>query len=75
MRPVGKARMYVLATRATEEEDFARKRTRHLASKGVRVRERDSVAWSFDAGETTRTVDGSDPAADPDGAPGTDGDP
>jgi DNA excision repair protein ERCC-3 len=39
MRPLGRARMYVLATRGTEEEEFARGRTRHLASKGVRVRE------------------------------------
>jgi len=41
MRPVGKARMYVLATRGTDEEDFARRRMRHLAEKGVRVREYD----------------------------------
>jgi DNA excision repair protein ERCC-3 len=53
MRPVGKARMYVLATRGTQEEEFARQRTRHLAAKGVRVRERDSAAWSFEAGEAT----------------------
>ncbi|WP_254822671.1 DEAD/DEAH box helicase [Haloglomus halophilum] len=53
MRPVGKARMYVLATRGTKEEEFARQRTRHLAAKGVRVRERDSAAWSFEAGEAT----------------------
>ncbi|WP_299237022.1 DEAD/DEAH box helicase [Natronomonas sp.] len=39
MRPVGKARMYVLATQGTTEEDFARKRTKHLAARGVRVRE------------------------------------
>jgi DNA excision repair protein ERCC-3 len=44
MRPVGRARMYVLATRGTREEDFARQRMRHLAGKGVRVRETDSVA-------------------------------
>ena len=43
MRPVGKARMYVLATRGTEEEDFARNRTKHLAARGVRVRETDPV--------------------------------
>jgi DNA excision repair protein ERCC-3 len=60
MRPVGKARMYVLATRGTEEEEFARQRTRHLAAKGVRVRERDSVAWSFAAGETDRDPSASD---------------
>jgi DNA excision repair protein ERCC-3 len=46
MRPVGRARMYVLATLGTEEEDFARQRTRHLAGKGVQVRERESVAYA-----------------------------
>ncbi|PSQ20022.1 helicase [Halobacteriales archaeon QS_9_67_17] len=46
MRPVGKARMYVLATRASKEEEFARSRTRHLQGKGIRVRER--PAESFD---------------------------
>ncbi len=40
MRPSGSARMYVLATRGTREEEFARRRTRHLAEKGVRVYER-----------------------------------
>ena len=39
MRPVGRARLFVLATRGTREEDFARRRMRHLAEKGVRVRE------------------------------------
>jgi DNA excision repair protein ERCC-3 len=48
MRPVGRARMYVLATLGTEEEDFARQRTRHLAGKGVRVRERGSAAYAED---------------------------
>ncbi len=42
MRPVGRARMIVLATRGTVEEDFARQRMRHLASKGVRVQETDA---------------------------------
>ncbi|PSP99511.1 helicase [Halobacteriales archaeon QS_4_70_19] len=60
MRPVGKARMYVLATRGTQEEEFARQRTRHLAAKGVRVRERDSAAWSFEAGEATPVEAGAD---------------
>ncbi len=50
MRPVGKARMYVLATRGTEEEDFARKRTKHLAARGVRVREADPVAFAEPSG-------------------------
>ncbi|MFB6122310.1 MAG: DEAD/DEAH box helicase [Haloferacaceae archaeon] len=39
MRPAGSARVYVLATRGTREEDFARRRMRHLAEKGIRVRE------------------------------------
>jgi len=42
MRPTGSARMYVLATRGTREEEFARQRVRHLAEKGVRVTERDA---------------------------------
>ncbi len=42
MRPTGRARMHVLATRGTREEEFARQRTRHLAEKGVRVTERDA---------------------------------
>ncbi|UWM56847.1 DEAD/DEAH box helicase [Salinirubellus salinus] len=56
MRPVGRARMYVLATLGTEEEDFARQRTRHLAGKGVQVRERESVAYA----EGTPGRDGGD---------------
>jgi DNA excision repair protein ERCC-3 len=40
MRPTGRARMYVLATRGTREEEFARQRMRYLAEKGVRVTER-----------------------------------
>ncbi|MFW6321865.1 MAG: DEAD/DEAH box helicase [Halohasta sp.] len=39
MRPVGSAVMYVLATRGTREEDFAQRQMRHLAGKGVRIRE------------------------------------
>ena len=39
MRPAGKAVVYVLATQGTEEEEFARRRTRYLAGKGVRVHE------------------------------------
>ncbi|MEF8901525.1 MAG: DEAD/DEAH box helicase [Halovenus sp.] len=42
MRPTGRARMYVLATRGTREEEFARQRMRYLAEKGVRVTERDA---------------------------------
>jgi DNA excision repair protein ERCC-3 len=41
MRPVGGARMYVLATRGTEEEEFARRQVRHLQSKGIHVMEAD----------------------------------
>ena len=48
MRPVGKARMYVLATQGTTEEDFARKRTKHLAARGVRVRETPPVTTGVD---------------------------
>ncbi|MFB6242868.1 MAG: DEAD/DEAH box helicase, partial [Halobaculum sp.] len=40
MRPSGTALVYVLATRGTSEEEFARRRMQHLSSKGVRVRER-----------------------------------
>lgn len=40
MRPAGKAEVYVLATQGSNEEEFARRRTQHLAGKGVRVRER-----------------------------------
>lgn len=40
MRPAGKAVVYVLATQGTDEETFVRRRTRYLASKGVRVHER-----------------------------------
>ncbi|EFW92933.1 DNA repair helicase, partial [Haladaptatus paucihalophilus DX253] len=32
-------RMYVLATRGTREEEFARQQLRHLASKGIRIQE------------------------------------
>jgi len=39
MRPAGKAQVYVLATKGTDEEEFARRRTRFLAGKGVRISE------------------------------------
>ncbi|MDZ7702645.1 MAG: DEAD/DEAH box helicase [Halobacteriales archaeon] len=45
MRPVGRALLYVLATRGTQEEEFARRRMRHLAGKGIRVREAPAAAW------------------------------
>jgi len=41
MRPEGNARVYVLATRGTREEEFARQRLRHLSGKGIRVTETD----------------------------------
>jgi DNA excision repair protein ERCC-3 len=40
MRPAGGALVYVLATRGTREEDFARKRLQHLGRKGMTIRER-----------------------------------
>ena len=76
MRPMGKARMYVLATRGTQEEEFARKRTRHLASKGVRVRETEAE-FEIDDGEPTAmdlTGDGEDEPAQTAGEAGTGGD-
>ncbi len=39
MRPDGSALVYVLATRGSSEEEFAQRQMRHLARKGVRVRE------------------------------------
>ena len=44
MRPAGEARMVVLATRGTTEEDFVRRQMRHLASKGIRVTEQTAEA-------------------------------
>ncbi|WP_254280104.1 DEAD/DEAH box helicase [Haloarcula marina] len=44
MRPAGDARMVVLATRGTTEEDFVRRQMRHLASKGIRVNETEAEA-------------------------------
>ena len=62
MRPIGRSRMYVLATRGSREEDFARKRTRHLAARGVRVREGEPAAFDGDdVGDPTAAT----PAADP----------
>jgi DNA excision repair protein ERCC-3 len=37
MRPAGGSKVYVLATRGTSEEEFAQRRMRHLAEKGIRV--------------------------------------
>ncbi len=66
MRPTGRARMYVLATRGTREEEFARQRMRHLQEKGVRVTERDAervdsrqeTGDPAESAETEETLDG-----------------
>ena len=50
MRPTGRAQMYVLATQGSREEDFARRRMRHLAEKGVRVTET-TVEMELDTSE------------------------
>ncbi|MCU4754195.1 DEAD/DEAH box helicase [Halobacteria archaeon AArc-curdl1] len=39
MRPAGGALVYVLATRGTREEDFARRQLQHLGRQGLTVRE------------------------------------
>ena len=39
MRPAGRSTVYVLATRGTEEEDFARHQLRYLQGKGMKVSE------------------------------------
>ncbi|AGB16232.1 DNA/RNA helicase, superfamily II [Halovivax ruber XH-70] len=39
MRPAGGALVYVLATRGSREEDFARRQLQHLGRKGISVRE------------------------------------
>ena len=44
MRPAGDAKMVVLATRGTTEEDFVRRQMRHLASKGIQVTEHEAHA-------------------------------
>jgi DNA excision repair protein ERCC-3 len=44
MRPEGRSLVYVLATRGSNEEDFAQRRMRHLSSKGVRVTEGEAEA-------------------------------
>jgi len=44
MRPEGRSLVYVLATRGSDEEAFARRRMRHLSSKGVRVTETEAEA-------------------------------
>ncbi|MFC7154582.1 DEAD/DEAH box helicase [Halomarina halobia] len=52
MRPAGSALLYVLATRGTVEEDYARHQLRHLAGKGIRVNEGDApMAVEGDGGK------------------------
>jgi DNA excision repair protein ERCC-3 len=51
MRPAGEARMILLATRGTTEEDFVRRQMRHLASKGIQVTETESEAVESPADE------------------------
>ena len=70
MRPTGSARMYVLATRGTREEEFARQRMRHLAEKGVRVTERDSET---DPGPGDESDGDENTGSEMESAPGTDG--
>ena len=65
MRPEGRSLVYVLATRGSNEEDFAQRRLRHLSSKGVRVSESEAetgtVAAELDDRDTADTgSDGSD---------------
>ena len=40
MRPAGGALVYILATRGTREEEFARRQLQHLGRKGLTVREK-----------------------------------
>jgi DNA excision repair protein ERCC-3 len=81
MRPEGTARVYVLATAGTREEDLARNRTRHLAEKGVQVTEttverRGEDADGTEEGEAGAAAegdvggsDGGDPSMDGDETP------
>jgi DNA excision repair protein ERCC-3 len=65
MRPEGTAQVYLLATQGTGEEEFARKRTRHLAEKGVQVTETrvegdgtdEPVVEADEAGDDARSRD------------------
>jgi len=51
MRPAGSAIVYVLATRGSREEEFAREQLRHLAGKGVRVNETEFEALDDGSGD------------------------
>jgi DNA excision repair protein ERCC-3 len=48
MRPAGGALVYVLATRGTREEEFARRQLQHLGRKGITVREQNVDSASTD---------------------------
>ncbi len=63
MRPTGSSTVYVLATRGTREEEFARKRMRHLAKKGISVRET-NLDGSDDAGGPDDAGDGAESATE-----------
>ena len=39
MRPVGNSKIYILATRGSKEEDFAKRQMQHLVEKGIQVSE------------------------------------
>ncbi|SDQ94558.1 DEAD/DEAH box helicase [Natronobacterium texcoconense] len=54
MRPAGGALVYVLATRGTREEEFARRQLQHLGRKGMTVREQtvEREQTSDDSSET-----------------------
>jgi DNA excision repair protein ERCC-3 len=60
MRPAGRALMYVVATRGTSEEEFARRQMQHLAGKGVQVREQTVDRSADEPAETEASDDGDD---------------
>ena len=66
MRPIGGARMYVLATRGTEEEEFARRQVRHLQSKGIHVLESDADTDADGGGIDADAEDDADTDTDTD---------
>jgi len=67
MRPAGRALMYVVATRGTREEEFARRQMQHLAKKGVRVREHTVDDDRF-TDESAADESGDDESGDDEGA-------
>ncbi|ELY95271.1 type III restriction protein res subunit [Natrialba chahannaoensis JCM 10990] len=75
MRPAGGALVYVLATRGTREEDFARRQLQHLGRKGMTVRE-ETIERDVDTGGGDRSADDgsgeSDATVDGDTAGGSD---